>query len=66
MQRASPGVASKPSSSFPHATHSAVEAGVLEDALEWERRAVVALWILTMQAAPELGMSLPWTPVLNQ
>lgn len=35
-------------------------------ALEWERRAVVALWILAVQAAPELSMSLLWTPVLNQ
>lgn len=35
-------------------------------ALEWERRAVVALWVLAVQAAPELSMSLLWTPVLNQ
>lgn len=66
MQKASPGVASKLPSSFPHAAHSAAEAGVLKDALEWERTTVVALWMFTMQAAPRLGMSLPWTPVLNQ
>lgn len=66
MQKASPGVASKLSSSFPHAAHSAAEAGVLKDVLEWERRAVVALWNVTVQAAPGLRMSLLWTPVLNQ
>lgn len=66
MQKASPGVASKLPSSFPHAVHSAAEAGVLEDVLGWEGRAVVALWILTVQTVPRLRMSLPWTPVLNQ
>lgn len=43
MQKASPGVVSKLPSSFPHAEHSAAEAGLLKDALEWERRTVVEL-----------------------
>lgn len=66
MKKASPGVASKLPSSFPCTAHSAAEAGVLEDALGWEGKTVVALWILTVQTAPRLSMSLPWTPVLNQ
>lgn len=40
MQKAGPGVASKLSSILPHAAHSAAEAGVLKDALEWERSSV--------------------------